>query len=193
MIEERKKFPEKWPYVNKNGVTIEKEEIDSFLRLIYSSPGHRKKFQNLGLELSYAILWAMERVTVPFAVASLAYAACKRAFSFTPKNDRTWKTALIVKRRNNLRILAKRKGLPRPTNEELYEGEQEMLDEIVRIELGKDHSDDSLREDLKLDKIFYEMKAKPGESLSEIARKPLNRQAEKVQQIRKRFQEKGWI
>lgn len=187
-----KKFPEQWPYVNQHGVTIEKSEIDSFVAELYKHKSHRKQLENRGVELCGAILWAMDRVTMQNMVPNLAYSALKRVFKVIPRLDRDWRAALIVKRRNALRTLARKYGRPTPSLEELREQEKEMF-RVLREEALEVLHDDSLRDDLKLLRFSYGLHAKPGESLEELAEKPLNRQAEKIAQIRKRFIEEGWI
>lgn len=193
MTEEFRKFPERWPYINPHGVVIEKREVDEFVAALYSSPSHYEKFKNRGVELCSVILWAMERVTIQSGVAALAYAGCKTMFKMVPRFERDWKSALVVKRRKNLRALAARSGEEAPTIEELKEQEKDMFDELRRLSISTLSSEDYLREDLNLLRISYELKALPGESLAELAKKPSNRQAEKVAKIRKRFKERGWL
>ena len=190
--EDFKKFPEKWPYVNQHGITIEKDEVDSFVAELYKHKSHRKMLENRGLELCSAILWAMERVNVPNMVANLAYTGLKRVFKLVPLLDRDWKAALVVKRRRAIRRQFSRIGKPPPDLEELREQERDMFREL-RVAATEVSADDSLRDDLKLLRMTYSLHAKPGESLEELAEKPANRQAEKIAQIRKRFIEEGWI
>jgi len=190
--EDFKKFPEKWPYVNPHGITIEKAEVDSFVAELYKHKSHRKMLENRGLELCSAILWAMDRVNVPNMLANLAYAGLKKVFKVVPLLDRDWRAALVVKRRNALRTLARKYNRPKPSIEELREQEADMFRTLREEALVGIH-DDSLRDDLKLLRMTYSLRAKPGESLEELAEKPANRQAEKIAQIRKRFIEEGWI